>query len=338
MSANYFYVTGVALSQFVLGAEALGIHARELMKRVGLNAEHLQPSARVPEIQYEMLLLQLSLYSQLDSLGTAIGQQVMPSLYGTLTSVLLNSPRVGAGLQNVIAYQSLASGNCGGFEYRLSDSGAALLMTMTHRNPVVRRLVAECVFTLFCFLLRLMSGNRALAPQSIWLEHAPLSRQARQQFESAVGCPVSWGQPSSRLVIDLATHYQELYGQGDEMLNLARQLAAKQLKSLEAQSSIVESIQWHVRELMVSGAPRRETVAGRLGMSPSTLDRRLKDAGFNWQQLVDRIRAQLSVDYLADPTLSVADVAARLGFTDVRAFQRRFKHWMGVTPGQFRQR
>lgn len=233
MSQSHFYVTGIALSQFILGAEALGIDARTILSNTGLSEDHLAPTARVPEPQYEMVLLQLSLTSQNDSLGADIGQQLMPSLYGVLTSMLLNSPSIAEGLKNFVDYQALATGNCGGIECSLTETGAEFCMVMTHRNPVARRLVSECVITLLCNLLKLMSGNRELAPQSVWMEHSPSSERARRHFESLVNCPVIWGKGSSRMLIDTVTHQLALYGQGQEMLQLARQVASRQLASLE---------------------------------------------------------------------------------------------------------
>lgn len=338
MKQDQFYVTGIALSQFILGAEALGIDARSVMNNAGLTEEHLVSSAKVPESQYEMVLLQLSLVGQNDSLGADIGQQLMPSLYGVLTSMLLNSPNVAEGLKNFGDYQALATGNCGGFEYDLSETGAEYTIVMTHRNEVVRSLVSECVITLFCNLLRLMSGNRVSAPQSVWVEHSPPSERARRHFESLVNCPVLWGKESSTVFIDADSHEEAIYGQGEEMLQLARQVANRQLEDLEKRSSSVEAIKWHARELMLSGTPRREVVASRLGISPSTLDRRLKDAELSWQEVVDALRAQLSVEYLSDATLTVANIAEKLGFSDVRAFQRRFKKWTGMTPTDFRRK
>ena len=338
MQQNHFYVTGIALSQFVLGAEALGMDARSILKNAGLKEEHLAPSARVSEACYEMVLLHLSLASRNDSLGADIGQQLMPSVYGVLTSVMLNSPTLGDALQNLMDYQALASGNCGGIEYSAGRSGARFDIIMTHRNPVVRRLVAECVITLFCNLLRLMSGKRELAPKRILIAHDPASERARRHLESLVGCPVVWGQDGLRMEIDTVTRQLPIHGQGEELLQMARQVARRQLASLQERSSPVEAIQWHTRELMLSGTPRREVVAKRMGMSSSTLDRRLQEADLGWQEMVDGLRAQLSVEYLSDPGLAVADVAEKLGFTDIRAFQRRFKKWTGTTPSEFRKK
>ncbi|MFT6327438.1 MAG: AraC-like DNA-binding protein [Bermanella sp.] len=337
MKDNDFYVTGIALSQFVYGAKALGIAAEEALGQAGLNDEHLLPTARVPEAQYEMTLLRLILASKSDSFGAEIGQQLMPPLYGVLISLAFSSATLGEALENMSRYQGLACGNCGGIDYLVAGSTVKLSVTITHKNPVVRRNMAEFVVTLYCCLLRLISAKPELSPDQIWLEHAPCSEAARRHLESIVGCPVCWNAGHTRLDISRDIHEMPIYGHGEENLRLAKQLAQQQLEELNERASSVESIKWHARELMLSGAPRRDVVAGRLGISTRTLDRRLQSAGIGWQELLDGLRVQLAIEYLADQELTVTQIAQKLGFTEIRAFQRRFKTWTGMTPSTYRK-
>ncbi len=337
MKDNDFYVTGIALSQFVYGAQALGIAAKETLKQAGLNDEHLRPTARVPEAQYEMTLLGLILTSKNDSFGVDIGQQLMPPLYGVLMSLAFSSPTLGEALENMSRYHGLASGNCGGIDYLVAASIVEIPVTITHKNSVVRRNMAEFMVTLCCCLLRLISARPDLSPNKIWLEHAPYSEAARRHLESIVGCPVVWGAGHTRLDISTDIHELPIYGHGEENLRLARQLAQQQLEELNQRTSSVESIKWHARELMLSGAPRRDVVAVRLGISTRTLDRRLKSAGISWQELLDGLRGQLAIEYLSDQELTVEKIAQKLGFTEIRAFQRRFKTWTGMTPSGYRK-
>lgn len=336
MNQTPFYVTGIALSQFILGAEALGLDARTVLSNAGLNEEHLVPTAQVPETQYEMLLVQLALASNNDSMGADIGQQIMPSLYGVLTSMLLNSSSVAEGLKNFIDYQALATGNCGGIDTQVLEETATFTFTMTHRNTIARKMVTECVITLFCDLLKLISGHRELIPQAICIEHSPSSQQSQQHIQSLLGCPITWNAGKTSIDIDIATYQLPIHGQGEEMLQLARKLASKQLASFEKHSSQTESIKWHTRDLMQSGSPTRESVADRLGISTSTLDRRLKEADLTWQTMVDNLRAQLATEALRNTSNTIASIAEKLGFSDTRAFQRRFKIWTGMTPTDYR--
>lgn len=75
--------------------------------------------------------------------------------------------------------------------------------------------------------------------------------------------------------------------------------------------------------------------AEALGMSPRTLQRRLREAGTGFSELQSRARYRKAVELLRMPEMTVEAVADTLGFTDRRSFTRAFKRWCGRTPGSF---
>ena len=54
-------------------------------------------------------------------------------------------------------------------------------------------------------------------------------------------------------------------------------------------------------------------------------------------RLADR-RVDLARRYLADPALSISEVAFLLGFSEPSAFHRAFRRWTGTTPAEARKR
>lgn len=83
--------------------------------------------------------------------------------------------------------------------------------------------------------------------------------------------------------------------------------------------------------------PSIETIAGRWQMSSRTLRRKLLAEGNSYQQLLDRVRCQLAVDYLRQTRLSQDDIAAALGFSEAANFRQAFRRWTGKTPGAMRR-
>jgi len=72
-------------------------------------------------------------------------------------------------------------------------------------------------------------------------------------------------------------------------------------------------------------------------MSERSLQRRLADEGQTFDALLDELRHELALRYLADKTLAIAEVAFLLGYSEPSAFHRAFKRWTGKTPTQARQ-
>jgi AraC-like DNA-binding protein len=78
--------------------------------------------------------------------------------------------------------------------------------------------------------------------------------------------------------------------------------------------------------------------ARMMRMSPRTLQRRLGAERTSFDQIVDKVRADMAVSYLRDSDLTVAAVAEILQFSETSALSRAFRRWYGLAPIQVRRR
>ena len=90
----------------------------------------------------------------------------------------------------------------------------------------------------------------------------------------------------------------------------------------------------------------RALLAGRIGqdaigigelsrllhMSPATLRRRLADEGTTYREIVDGLRQELALRYVAEPSVAVGEIAFLLGFSTQSAFGAAFRRWTGMSP------
>ena len=53
-----------------------------------------------------------------------------------------------------------------------------------------------------------------------------------------------------------------------------------------------------------------------------------------WEK--DGVRKELAMGWLAEPQLSFADIALKLGFADTSSFYKAFRKWSGTNPGHYR--
>jgi len=84
------------------------------------------------------------------------------------------------------------------------------------------------------------------------------------------------------------------------------------------------------------GGPASEDVARELRMSARTLARRLEREGTSFSALVDDLRRELALRYVANHDLSLGEIAFLVGFAHVEAFHRAFRRWTGSTPRAYR--
>lgn len=96
-----------------------------------------------------------------------------------------------------------------------------------------------------------------------------------------------------------------------------------------------------VREAITAALPEggsAEAIARALNVSVRTLQRKLVAAGTTFREVSDSVRRRLAEEYLSDRSVSTAEVAFLLGFSDQTAFNRAFRRWTGETPGRWRRR
>lgn len=92
-----------------------------------------------------------------------------------------------------------------------------------------------------------------------------------------------------------------------------------------------------VAQLLAEGArPTLADVAEATRTSPRTLQRRLRQRGTTYRELLESIRFTLADRYLKDSRLSIGQIALLLGYSDHSAFARAYRRHTGSAPGTMR--
>lgn len=81
-----------------------------------------------------------------------------------------------------------------------------------------------------------------------------------------------------------------------------------------------------------------DTLAKQCHMSRQTLYRRLKKEGVSFHELVEQVRQDKAMRYVAADHYALGEIAFLLGFSELSAFSRAFKRWTGLSPAQYRAR
>jgi AraC-like DNA-binding protein len=77
-------------------------------------------------------------------------------------------------------------------------------------------------------------------------------------------------------------------------------------------------------------------IAPQLGMSPRTLERRLRSEGLTFGGILSELRCDLAKRYLREEDLPISKIAWLLGYQDAGGFTHAFKRWTGKTPREAR--
>lgn len=100
--------------------------------------------------------------------------------------------------------------------------------------------------------------------------------------------------------------------------------------------TVVEATVQMLRGLLPHGAPTLTDTAAMVGINPRTLQRRFKDAGTSYSEVVAETRRRIALARLTETDASITDIAHDLGYSDPAHFARAFRRWVGVGPRRFR--
>ena len=71
-------------------------------------------------------------------------------------------------------------------------------------------------------------------------------------------------------------------------------------------------------------------------MSSATIFCRLREADTSFAAIVEQVRREKAIEYLADTTISLSRVAELLGYSEHRPFFRALVRWFDCTPAEYR--
>ena len=157
------------------------------------------------------------------------------------------------------------------------------------------------------------------------------------EHERIFDCPVRFGTEHTQFVLAPSV-WNTPVPRGDAGLCAVLEEHAKMLlESLPKEAGILGQVREAIHAELRGGDPSLDHVAKRLGMSNRTLQRRLKDEGFTYAEVLDEIRTSVARVYLNQEGVSICEAGYLLGFAEQSSFSRAFKRWTGSTPGEYRQ-
>ncbi|MCB9077381.1 MAG: AraC family transcriptional regulator ligand-binding domain-containing protein [Anaerolineaceae bacterium] len=106
----------------------------------------------------------------------------------------------------------------------------------------------------------------------------------------------------------------------------------QRMEDLTQEASFRDRVRACLLEILASGHYSMTYIASKLAMSNRTLQRRLREEGTTFQQVLDELREELARHYLATTDYTSAEISFLLGYEEPNSFFRAFQAWTGQTP------
>lgn len=285
------------------------------------------PEDRVPVTTWAALLDEaVALQPGEPAPGLAIGAGVQPRHVGVLGYLVLASDTLAEAMAAYQRYERLFYG-VDLAEVAMVQGEVELRWPRPPHVSVVADEVA--IAALVSFLRRQIADAPPPSRVSFLHAAAPARRAACEAF---FGCPVDFGDTHTRVRFPASYLAIPMPHRDPGLRTLLDQQARSLLAALPQPNPFDRAVQQVLVRLLPDGEVSVDKVAQALHQSTRTLQRRLGDSGITWQALLDRTREHLARQYLADPALSLVEIALLLGYSEQSAFTRAFRRWTGQTP------
>lgn len=160
---------------------------------------------------------------------------------------------------------------------------------------------------------------------------------AEPEYTEYFGMPVRHG-PVFTLTLSGLDARRPFLTENSEMWQVFEPHLRQRLADLEGTASVTEKVHALLLELLPAGRSSTQDVGRKLGMSTRTLQRRLRQEGTSFQEVLASTREQLARHYLAHTDLPGGEISFMLGYDSPSSFYRAFQGWTGSTPERVRAR
>ncbi|NGO79450.1 AraC family transcriptional regulator [Streptomyces sp. YC504] len=315
------------------GVQRRGVDTVPLLQRAQIPPLLLgDERARVTPAQFVRLFRELYELTGDEFLGLSTAPS-RPGTFAMMCHASLGSRDLGAAIERGVTFYGLFPG---GPDLALAREGdEAVLVVRNDFASEEQRFLAECVVIIWHRLCSWLIGRRI--PLS-WASFTSPPPPYKDEFPQLFGCPVHFGAPRTGAAFAAQYLAAPLVRDEGELAQMLRRAPFELLSRREYGTTVAEQVRRAlVRALGDSPRlPALGEIAARLAVSPATLRRRLAAESTSYKELKDTVRRDAAIAGLAEGSEPIAELAARLGFSEDTAFHRAFRRWTGTTPGAYR--
>ena len=288
------------------------------------------PNARYPFAAIQRLWSLATEATHDPCFGLDVGASWHPTSFHALGYSALACPTLREAFAYVARYCRVVSN---GARVDVGEGATEFVLKLASREPlphVAAPAQAQAGLAAIVMLTRCASGG-SIAPTRVEFMHQDDGTRAR--LERFFGCPVAFGSPYNGLAFSTRDVDAALPGANAVLLRINEQALLQYAARIDSKQ-IVEAVPAHIVRLLPSGHAGQARIARAINVSMRSLQRKLKEEGVTFRELVDDTRRRLAEQYGKDSTMSSSEIAYLLGFSEPSSFVRAKRRWKGRASGR----
>lgn len=325
------FVLSVSSRALLDACRRLGLDTDQMLVSARVDRAVLQdPDGRIPTEQVEALWRTAYELSKDPDLALHAIEVLPFGAYRVIDFLAWNAPTVGDALAKVSDYFPLIH-SVVRLPFSVGDRYVTFAVEAPSNPALITRAYAE--YTLAAVFLRTRFTNPY---RLVRVEFSHAKPANIREHERIFACPVTFGANTCQMVIARDVWNAPRTGADPALFSLLDTHAKMLVGQLPSDTGIVGRVREAIEAELRGGDPRLESIAKRLAMSARTVQRRLREHGALFNDVLDSMRFGAAKSYLAQGDIAGTEIAYLLGFAEQSSFNRAFKRWSGQTPTEYR--
>jgi AraC-like DNA-binding protein len=324
----------VTLLRFISeGLGALGADWRAIFRHCGIDPASIADSeALFARSSYDQLWPAAAKWTGDAGIGLHVGEQIHPHAVNILGYLLMSSSTVGEGLERIIHYHRLITGE-NWIEVEKRPNSMLIRLISGNLPEEARALHTEYIALLLLKVLSWTTGG-GVPVTEVRFSHPRLVDE--REYQRVLQCAVRFQCTENTVLLPGAVVNRPSLNANPEIARIHQEFAEHQLAEFGG-----ESVAHEVSKLLASqlevGPCDLSSIAKCQHMSPRTLQRRLAEEGTTFQKILESLRRDLCLRHLKSARVPLSEIAYLAGFADASSFNRAVRRWTGLTPLRYRQ-
>jgi len=326
-------IRAAALENYFDVARQLKLETLPILQTAGLTRAMFQdPDRRIPAYSAMALLDEAARVSECQTFSLRMAETRKLADLGAIGLVLAHQASLRDALDTLVRYRRLMNESLAMLVEEVGKTVIVRAEVVLDKAPASRQANELAIGTLHQ-ACKLILGER-WQPLSVNFTHgAPHDLCLHRQV---FRCQLKFHSDFNGIVCATSDLDHRSPDADPMMAEHARRFLEHRLPEASAASSVLE-VRQAIYLLLPMGCASIERVAQKLDLNVRTLQRQLKAVGTVYTDLVNEVRCELAMRYLANPHFPLAHTAALLGFSMPSSFTRWFSIWFGVSPSHWRE-
>jgi AraC-like DNA-binding protein len=311
--------------------QELGIHVSSMLQNAGLPPGLFdQPRIIVTTEELFALWKSIGQASPNPAIGLELGTETRPEHFDPIALAALSTASFGEAMRQMARYKQLSCPE--EIIHETDEAEWSIQFRWLLAEGVEPTVLTDLCFAWVLCVARHGTGTR-LSPLRIEFVRSPAHEKIlRRHFD----CPVVFGAARNAIIFRASDAALPFVTRNAELLAMLAPQFDQELKQRNDHETFPERVRSAIQRKLAGQRPKMEDIARELHISSRTLQRRLQDAGYSFQQVLEEARHQLARHYLNNSLLELNETAYLLGYEDASSFVRAFRTWEGVPPAHWR--